>query len=382
MGLPTSAGHQRKHFARQRKSSGMRPTQNGAPHEKPFCFGVRASWQSNSSTLAHSTLGRSATCEKAILPEASVRPPGHPTPTAMLYNSMSWAVRSATGMKLPTAVHPYLKTWRRTPGLHGVGPMRSGFVQWNQLTPRSRQQSMASPHGPALARQPDRRKTRLLRACGNRHGILRDIKATSLQTAADVCRPSRPGDRQQTALLQGLVRGGQPAAVIDPRAIVEIHRRRIEVQQNRMQHAGVTQQPRRPAIVFQDHTRIMIQRALGKMRAMPIRHRRQRLGNDQRCTLLFELGAGGSQGMTQAKPREPKLRLPRRAKGRAGQPCHFLLHLTCRRSANLLTVDDKRFPAVVFLQGQHATLGQRGFGECDAWFHGGCGEQWRAERGL
>jgi hypothetical protein len=48
----------------------------------------------------------------------------------------------------------------------------------------------------------------------------------------------------------------------------------------------------------------------------------------------------------------------------------------------LLTVDNERFPAVVFLQGQHATLGQRGFGEYDAWFHDGCGEQWRAERGL
>ena len=46
MGLPTSANHQRKHFARQRKASGMRPTENDAPHEKPFCFGIRASWQS------------------------------------------------------------------------------------------------------------------------------------------------------------------------------------------------------------------------------------------------------------------------------------------------------------------------------------------------
>ncbi len=46
MGLPTSAGHQRKHFARQWKSPGMRPTQNGAPHEKTFCFGIRASRQS------------------------------------------------------------------------------------------------------------------------------------------------------------------------------------------------------------------------------------------------------------------------------------------------------------------------------------------------
>ena len=241
---------------------------------------------------------------------------------------------------------------------------------------------MASPHRPPLAREPDRRKTRLLRACGNRHGILRDIKATSLQTAADVCRPARTGDSQQAALLQGLVRGGQPAAIIDPRTILEIHRRRIEVQQNRMQHAGMTQQPRGPAIVFQDHTRIMIQGALRQMRTMPIRHRCQRLGNDQRRTLLFELGAGGCQGMTQAEPREPKLRLPRRSKGRAGQPRHFLFHLTRRRPANLLAVDDKRFPAVVFLQGQHATLGQRDFGECDAWFHDGCGEQWRAERGL
>ena len=347
-----------------------------------FVSGSAHLGKANSSTLAHSTLGRSTGFEKTILPEASVRPPGHPTPTAMLYNSMSWAVRSATGMKLPTAVHPYLKTWRRAPGLHGVGPMRSGFVQWNQLTPRSRQQSMASPHRPALASEPDRRKTRLLRTCGNRHGILRDIKATSLQSAADVCRPARTGDRQQAALLQGLVRGGQPAAIIDPRTILGIHRRRIKVQQNRMQHAGMTQEPRGPAIVFQDHTRIMIQRALRQMRTMPIRHRRQRLGNDQRRTLLFELGAGGCQGMTQAEPREPKFRLPRRAKRRAGQPCHFLLHLTRRRPANLLTVDDKRFPAVVFLQGQHATLGQRGFGECDAWFHDGCGEQWRAERGL
>ena len=46
MGLPTSANHQRKHFARQRKSSGMRPTQNGAPRGKLFCLGIRASWQS------------------------------------------------------------------------------------------------------------------------------------------------------------------------------------------------------------------------------------------------------------------------------------------------------------------------------------------------
>ncbi|MEY5019952.1 MAG: hypothetical protein RLZ22_1040 [Verrucomicrobiota bacterium] len=28
----------------------------------------------------------------------------------MLYNFMSWAALSATGTKLPTAVHPYLKT--------------------------------------------------------------------------------------------------------------------------------------------------------------------------------------------------------------------------------------------------------------------------------
>lgn len=309
------------------------------------------------STLAHRTLGRITTCAKAILPEASVRPPGHPTPTAMLYNSMSWAVRSATGMKLPTAVHPYLKTWRRTPGLHGVGPMRPRFVQQNPLAPRSRQQSMESPRGPTLAREPDRRKTRFLRTRRNRHGILRDVKAAALQTAADVCRPARAGDRQQTTLLQGLIRGGQPAAVIDPRAILGIRRRRIEVQQNGMQHAGVTQQPRGPAIVFQDHARIMIQRALRKMRAMPIRHRRQRLGNDQRRTLLFELGAGGGQGMTQAKTREPKLRLPRRAKRRASQSRHFLLHLTCRRPTNLLAMNDERFSAVVFLQGKHATMG-------------------------
>lgn len=46
MGPPTSAGHQRKHFARQRKSSGMRPTQNDAPRGKPFCLGIRASRQS------------------------------------------------------------------------------------------------------------------------------------------------------------------------------------------------------------------------------------------------------------------------------------------------------------------------------------------------
>jgi hypothetical protein len=48
----------------------------------------------------------------------------------------------------------------------------------------------------------------------------------------------------------------------------------------------------------------------------------------------------------------------------------------------LLAVNEQRFSAVVLLQGQHAPLGQRGFGECDAWFHVKCEKQWRADRGF
>jgi hypothetical protein len=57
--------------------------------KKHFVSGSAHLGKANSSTLAHSTLGRSTAGEKAILPKASVRPPGHPTPTAMLYNFMS-----------------------------------------------------------------------------------------------------------------------------------------------------------------------------------------------------------------------------------------------------------------------------------------------------
>ncbi len=190
-----------------------------------------------------------------------------------------------------------------------------------------------------LAREPDRRKARLFRARRNRHGILRDIKATSLQSAADVCRPARSGDRQQATLLQGLVRGSKPATVINPRAILGIRRRRIKMQQNRMQHAGMSRQPRWPAIVFKHHSRVMKQRALRQMLAMPIRHHGQRLGNNQRASLLLEFGRCGSQCMTQAQAGKPDLRLARRAKWRTGQPGHFLLHLTRCRAANLLAVD-------------------------------------------
>lgn len=74
---------------------------------------------------------------------------------------------------------------------------------------------------------------------------------------------------------------------------------------------------------------------------MPIGHLRQRLGNDQRSTLLFEFDAGGGQALTKTKTRKPKLRLTCRAKRCAGKPCHFLLHLACGRPANLLTMNDK-----------------------------------------
>ena len=192
-----------------------------------------------------------------------------------------------------------------------------------------------------LPREPDRRKARLFRARRNRHGILRDIKTATLQAAADVCRAPRTGDGQQATLLQGLVRGCKPAAVINPWTILRIRRRCIEMQQNRMQHAGMSRQPRWSAIVFKHHSRVMKQRAVRQMLAMPIRHHSQRLGNNQRAALLLELGRCRRQCMTQAKASKPDLRLARRAKWRTGQPGHFLRHLARRRAANLLALNDQ-----------------------------------------
>jgi hypothetical protein len=103
---------------------------------------------------------------------------------------------------------------------------------------------------------------------------------------------------------------------------------------------------------------------------VPLGHGCHWLGDNELGALLRQFFCDSGEGVTEPKAHEEDFWLAGRPEGCAGEAGEFFFSSAGGRAANLLTVDDERFPRVVFLQGENIPIWELGFCEGDSWFHG------------
>lgn len=109
------------------------------------------------------------------------------------------------------------------------------------------------------------------------------------------------------------------------------------------------------------------------MFAMPVDHVGGWLGDEEIRAFLREFLGNCREGVAEAEAAEPDLGLAGRAKRRAGEAGEFFLGSAGGGATDLLAMNQQRFTAVVFLEGEDVSIGKLSFGESDSWFHGAGG---------
>jgi len=136
-----------------------------------------------------------------------------------------------------------------------------------------------------------------------------------------------------------------------------------------VEQAGPADECGGTAIAFQDHTGIGEQRAFRQMLAMPFRQGGERFRDNEGAALLFQLRRCGGDRMAEAEADKKQVGLAGGSEWRAGEAGEFLLGGAGGGAADLLTMDEQRLAAIVFLKGERAAVGELGFCESDSWFH-------------
>jgi len=126
----------------------MRPTQNGALHEKTFCFGIRASRQSKLINACSFHARPQHRRRKDDFAEGEREAAGAPNPDghAVQFHVIGGSIRH--GHEIANCCSPLLED--RNSGLHKLRPMSPRFVQCGRLIPRSRHDTTTAPstHNP------------------------------------------------------------------------------------------------------------------------------------------------------------------------------------------------------------------------------------------
>lgn len=109
------------------------------------------------------------------------------------------------------------------------------------------------------------------------------------------------------------------------------------------------------------------------MLAVPVDHVGGGFGDEEVGAFLRELFGDGGDGVAEAESAKPDLRLAGWAKWGAGEAGEFFFRRAGGRAADLLAMNEQRFTAVVFLEGEDVSIGELSFGESNSWFHGAGG---------
>jgi hypothetical protein len=94
--------------------------------------------------------------------------------------------------------------------------------------------------------------SRTTRLKGGGDGVFGDFKAGLVESACETAHRAEGGYGEQTARLQGFVGGGEPGAVVDPRAVGGRERGGFEMDEDGVEGSGVFAQGIGSAVVFQE----------------------------------------------------------------------------------------------------------------------------------
>ena len=124
------------------------------------------------------------------------------------------------------------------------------------------------------------------------------------------------------------------------------------------------------AVVFERNTWLSEERAVWNLGSVPVSDVCGWLGDDEAGSLLWQFLGYRSDGVAKPESGKPDQRLASGAEWGAGEPSQLFLRRTGGRTANLLTVDQQGFPAIVLLEREDITVWKLSFCEVDSWFHG------------
>lgn len=136
-----------------------------------------------------------------------------------------------------------------------------------------------------------------------------------------------------------------------------------------MELAGDAGEGGRGAVVFQLHAWVGEEGAVGQVFVVPVRDGGDGFGDDEGSAFLAEFGDEGREGVAETEAGDPDFRLADGAEGGAGEAGEFFLGGAGGGAADLLSVDDEGFAAVVFFEDQRASVWELRFREGDSWFH-------------
>lgn len=157
-------------------------------------------------------------------------------------------------------------------------------------------------------------------------------------------------------MLQSLVGGGDPAALVHPWAVARAGGRGVEVDEDGVEESGLADERLRAAIVFQGNAWLGEQWAFGDVGTMPVRDGGQWLCDDEIGALLRKFFGNGGDGVAQAKAGEPDLRLAGGAEGCAGEAGELFFSSAGGWAADLLAVDEQGFAPVMLLEGKDVSI--------------------------
>ena len=206
-----------------------------------------------------------------------------------------------------------------------------------------------------FAGQPNRHEPRLLRHRHGRHEMLDDLVALALQVAGEVRNLSRGSDGEQAAGLERLVGRGEPVLVVHQEALLSPKGRGIEVDQDRMQAAGLLVEGVRAGVALDDDARIA-QRGFREKFPVPFRQFAAALRNGIDGAFLRQLADDGLQHVAEAQADDPDARLPGGAERGGGEFRKLLVGRARGRAADLQAVDVEVTAAVVLLEFQDTSV--------------------------